>query len=93
LGAPGLFCEKEAALGLGALANHQYPIPYNSPGRRRCGTKYVPGLPFAAAKLVADAEIARNWMEGAVRTAVRDIEAILLDCLIRVCGVVIRGLM
>jgi len=34
-------------------------------------------LPFAAAKLVADAEIARTWMEGALLNAVLVMEAIL----------------
>jgi hypothetical protein len=35
LGAPGLFCEKEAALGLGAFAIRQYTYPMIPPCRRR----------------------------------------------------------
>jgi hypothetical protein len=94
LGAPGLFCEKEAALGLGAFANRQYTYPLILPCRRRWGRKDIPGLPFAAAKLVADAEIPRIWIEGAVavRTAVLDRVAILLDYLGWSGDVVRRGI-
>lgn len=38
----------------------------------------IPGLPFAAAKLVDEADIPRIWLKGDDRMTVRDIDAIFL---------------